>query len=176
MTARPRERAVDRAPAGLPAQPPERTPVRSGGTHAPEGGAACGRAAPPSGSRRRKPKLTGLALMASLMPENGGKGSLEYALIKMLEDNFPQLLRQHNSDSRRAHEGFPDWVITSRCGYMIVRELKRESTQPTPAQDAWLAAFRAAGISARVWRPSDLLSGRIARELAALAGFGGQAE
>ena len=120
-------------------------------------------------SARSAPQ-NGVALLASRMPENGGKESLDYRLRKMLADDFPQLLRQHNSDSRRAHEGFPDWVIAGPGG-LIVRELKRETTHPTAAQSAWLWAFRAAGISAEIWRPSDLLSGRIARELAAIAGL-----
>jgi hypothetical protein len=110
--------------------------------------------------------------MASKMPENGGRGSLEHALIKMLDDNFPAFLRQHNSDSRRAHRGWPDWAIGGPRG-VIFRELKRESEKPTKAQQAWLDALTASGADAGVWRPSDLLSGRIARELAALAGIGG---
>lgn len=117
----------------------------------------------------RKPALTGLALLASKMPENGGQGSLDHALRKLLE-GFPQLLWQHNSDSRRAHAGFPDWVIAGPGG-LLVRELKRETTKPTAAQEAWLEAFLWAGVNAGVWRPTDLLDGTIARELAELAGM-----
>jgi hypothetical protein len=118
----------------------------------------------------------GIALMAARMPENGGSGSLDYALRKLLDDLGGRLIWQHNSDSRRAHCGFPDWVLARRAGggapgALLVRELKRESTGPTPEQRAWLEAFRAAGIDAGIWRPSDLLSGRIARELAELAGL-----
>ena len=121
----------------------------------------------PGTKRGRKPKLTGLALMASLMPENGGSDSLDYKLRKLLE-GLPGLLYQHNSDSRRAHAGFPDWSILGPGGF-IVRELKRETTQPTLLQARWLSMLRAAGVDAGVWRPSDYLNGTIQRTLAALA-------
>ena len=121
--------------------------------------------------------------MAARMPENGGSASLDYKLREMLRENFTgRLLWQHNSDSRRAHTGWPDWVIARRyrsdghgIGGVLVRELKREKTQPTEDQMEWLAALKASGLDVGIWRPSDLLSGRIARELAALAGLGGGA-
>ena len=141
------------------------TPLAPGPCAAVEGGAGAG------SRRHRKPPLTGLALMADRMPENGGKGSLDYAVRQLLKGH-PQIRRQHNSDSRRAHEGFPDWVLAG-AGGMLVWELKREALSPTPEQQAWLDDFTAAGIPAGCRRPSDLLSGRIARELAALAGMGG---
>jgi hypothetical protein len=115
--------------------------------------------------------------LAMEMLEDGGYGSLDWSLRRMLKDDFPQLLRQHNSDSRRAHDGWPDWTIARKAGIpgpeprVIVRELKREGKDPTPAQQDWLDALKAGGVDADVWRPSDLLSGRIARELAALAGL-----
>ena len=68
----------------------------------------------------------------------------------------------------RAERGFPDWVIAGPAGH-IFRELKRESEKPSPRQEEWLALLAYGGADAGVWRPSDYLSGRIARELAALA-------
>ena len=122
-------------------------------------------------SRARKARLTGLALLAARMPENGGSNSLDYHLRQMLRDDFTgRLLWQHNSDSRRAHRGFPDWVIAGPGG-VLWRELKREGKHPTEEQDAWLCMLTDAGEDADVWRPSDLYSGRIARELAAVAGL-----
>lgn len=118
----------------------------------------------------RKPALTGRALLAAKMPENGGIGSLDHTLRKMLDDDFPQLLRQHNSDSRRAHSGWPDWVIGGKGG-VLVRELKREGEKPTAVQQAWLDLLAAAGFNAGVWRPTDYYDGTIARELAAIAGL-----
>jgi hypothetical protein len=117
-----------------------------------------------------------LMKLARLMPENGGSGSLDYKLREMLAGNFADdLLWQHNSDSRRAHKGWPDWFIARKVplltpGAALVRELKREGQNPTRGQQEWLDALEAAGFDAGVWRPSDYYSGRIALELAALAG------
>ena len=63
-------------------------PAPADGVHAP--GVRAVKSARAPGSRSRKPPLTGLALMASLMPENGGEGSLDYKLRWMLEHNFPR--------------------------------------------------------------------------------------
>ena len=121
------------------------------------------------------------------MPENGGAGSLDHTLRKILEDNFEnRLVWQHNSDSRKAHRRWPDWVIgrrlsatwrprdTGRTG-VIIRELKRQGKDPTGEQQEWLDILAADGLDVGVWRPEDYYSGRIARELAALAGLGGAA-
>ncbi len=167
-------------PAVSPVSPAGGSPVPLAGSAsrvpAPEG-AAGARAESPvrsvsSASAADRAGSKAVALLASLMPENGGRESLDYKLRKMLDDDFPHLLRQHNSDSRRAHAGFPDWVIAGPGG-VLVRELKRESTKPTPAQVAWLDAFSAAGFDCGIWRPSSLLNGDIARELTTLAGMGG---
>ena len=84
------------------------------------------------------------------------------------------LLVYHTHDSRRSHSGWPDWVLSGRCG-VIFRELKRQDGKPTKAQQAWLDALTTAGMDAGVYRPSDLLTGRLAAELAALAGIGAAA-
>ena len=55
------------------------------------------------------------------------------------------------------------------------RELKTQRGKVTPEQRAWLDVLTLAEQNADVWRPADLLSGRIARELAALAGLRGAA-
>lgn len=55
---------------------------------------------------------------------------------------------------RRNKAGFPDCVLI-RGTVLMVAELKKESGKTTPEQEAWLAAFRLAGIQAFVWRPSD---------------------
>lgn len=47
--------------------------------------------------------------------------------------------------------------------------MKREDKDPTPAQAKWLARLAGGGGDAGVWRPSDLYSGRIGRELAAIS-------
>lgn len=98
----------------------------------------------------------------------------------MLEDQLEENVRQlcaslgllyyHTRDSRRSPEGYPDCAIANPRGGYIVRELKRQREQPTPAQQGWLDALTWSGIDAGVWRPVDLLDKTIARELVALAG------
>jgi hypothetical protein len=125
-----------------------------------------------TGGARRKPALTGLALAASLMPEVGAR-SLQGYVLKLLKDLqrlSPSIRWQHNSDSRRAHAGWVDWTIGGPGG-VLFWELKQEGENPTPAQADWLALLQAAGCSAAVRRPSDLLSGLIQAELEAVAGI-----
>jgi hypothetical protein len=50
--------------------------------------------------------------------------------------------------------GWPDLVLCRER--LVVAELKREHGRVTAEQAAWIAAFRAAGVEAHVWRPSDL--------------------
>jgi hypothetical protein len=47
--------------------------------------------------------------------------------------------------------GFPDLVLCRR-GEVIVAELKRQRTKPTPGQVRWLAELGGHG---RLWRPQD---------------------
>jgi hypothetical protein len=61
----------------------------------------------------------------------------------------------HTYDSRRSNAGFPDLVCV-KPGRLIVAELKRDGGRLTAEQQAWLAAFEAAGIEAWVWRPRDI--------------------
>ena len=75
-------------------------------------------------------------------------------------------VRYHNPDSRRSQAGFPDLVlISSSRRRALFRELKKQDGRVSPKQKVVLAAMTAAGLDAAVWRPSDLASGRIAREL-----------
>lgn len=64
-------------------------------------------------------------------------------------------------------KGWPDLVIVGRA--LIVRELKSSAGKVRPEQVAWIAALQAAGVDVDVWRPEDWRSGRIERELKALA-------
>ncbi len=50
--------------------------------------------------------------------------------------------------------GFVDLVLL-KSSRMITPELKVGRNKPTPAQERWLTALRAAGIAAPVWYPHD---------------------
>ena len=91
-------------------------------------------------------------------------------ILKDLEKQHRKVLAYHPWNSKNSESGWPDWSFVGPSGAMW-RELKRQSEDPTPEQQEWLDALRAAGCDAGVWRPSDLLSNRIGRELAALAGL-----
>jgi hypothetical protein len=87
--------------------------------------------------------------------------------IRALAVGF-RMLRYHTHDSRRSPSGFPDLVLVGRRG-LLFRELKRETAQPTAKQREWLDSLAAVGADTGLWRPSDLTSGRILRELRAAA-------
>lgn len=50
--------------------------------------------------------------------------------------------------------GFPDLILVR--DRVIAAELKREKGKPSDDQQSWLEAFRAAGVEAYLWRPSDV--------------------
>jgi len=70
----------------------------------------------------------------------------------------------HTYDSRRSRRGWPDLVFCGSRGFMT-RELKAETGHLTDAQAEWGRMLTAVGVSWDVWRPADLLSGRVEREL-----------
>lgn len=63
--------------------------------------------------------------------------------------------------------GFPDEVLVGTR--ILYRELKMQDKYPSAKQREWLAALEAAGADVAVWKPLDLLTGRIAREIAAVS-------
>jgi hypothetical protein len=73
----------------------------------------------------------------------------------------------HTYDSRRSAKGWPDLVIVGKRGF-ITRELKTATGRLTADQQRWGLMLRAVGVSWDVWRPDDLASGRIERELKAI--------
>ena len=109
------------------------------------------------------------SLITLRMPERG-RGGLDEKVREILADLPVPILAYHTYDSRKSPEGFPDWVICGHGG-VLYRELKREGKDPTPKQQRWLDWLQAAGQDAGVWRPADQVSGRIAREIAAVAGL-----
>lgn len=68
----------------------------------------------------------------------------------------------------RTLTGFPDLFVCGPRG-VAFRELKKEGrVNLRPAQTVWKYRLLAAGQNWDVWKPSDLESGRIERELDAL--------
>ncbi len=78
------------------------------------------------------------------------------------------LLHFHVLNSKGCTPGWPDSVIVGRK--VIYRELKAEAGRLTKEQEDVGHRLKQAGANWRIWRPSDLLSGQIARELTELAG------
>ena len=134
------------------------TPQTSAGRVTPD---SAGRGSLP-GSHSARPAELHAAAMSERQLEDG---------IRRILADLPTVLAYHPWLSKNSASGFPDWVYVGR-GVMF-RELKTEKKKPTKAQQEWLDALTNAGGDAGVWRPSALLSGQIARELAALAGIGG---
>ena len=120
------------------------------------------------------------------MPPGDASASLMTAVsLRMSEDELDRLVRgalkdlerlgrkvlaYHVWNSRHSAGGFPDWAFVGAGGFML-RELKREDMDPRPDQQEWLGALIAADVNAGVWKPTDWYSGRVTRELAAIAGM-----
>ena len=113
--------------------------------------------------------MTGQAVLAAAMTER----QLEDGVRRILKD-LPQIWARHESDSRGARPGWPDWTFLRRCdttGAAMWWELKTERGKLRPEQAECIAFMLAAGLNVAVRRPSDLLSGLCTRELAAIAGL-----
>lgn len=75
----------------------------------------------------------------------------------------------HDHDSRRSWgPGYPDLTIVGSRG-VIWRELKSPSGSLSGDQRLWMHRLIAAGQDWSLWRPADLQSGRIVRELRKVA-------
>ncbi len=103
---------------------------------------------------------------ARTMPEDRGTDSLDAHVRRLMADLG--LWAYHTRNSKGCEPGMPDWVIVGTTG-ILWRELKRESGSLTPAQREVGERITRAGGNWKVWRPSDLLAGRIARELAGIS-------
>jgi hypothetical protein len=73
----------------------------------------------------------------------------------------------HPFSSRHSVPGWPDLALCGSHGFML-RELKTATGRLTLEQDEWGLMLRQAGQNWDVWRPDDLHSGRIQRELEAI--------
>lgn len=94
------------------------------------------------------------------------EAELERSVRNLLRDHG--LFGYHTHDSRRSPAGFPDWVIVGQA--VLFRELKSADGVLSPEQTRVKYTLLAAGADFAVWRPDDLISGQIQRELAAIAG------
>lgn len=92
------------------------------------------------------------------------EAQLEREVRRLLKERG--LYGYHTHDSRGSESGWPDWVIVGRR--ILYRELKSTDGQLSPAQSRWRNLLVAAGSDWAVWRPADLVSGRIATELAGI--------
>jgi hypothetical protein len=73
----------------------------------------------------------------------------------------------HTHDSRRSEPGFPDLVLAHGArGRLLFRELKTQTGRLSDAQRRVLAELGGAA-DVGVWRPLDLLEGRVLAELRA---------
>lgn len=123
-----------------------------------------------------------MARVASEMSEVVFQEKVRRMIVEILGKGC---LHYHTHTARFSQSGFPDWFVIVP-GRVWIRELKREclckpgrkqcTYHPSDTQRAWLDAFAAMpgfDVGADypelgVLRPSDLLSGKIAGELAAL--------
>ncbi len=74
----------------------------------------------------------------------------------------------HHNRRRQNLIGFPDLFLCGPGG-VAFRELKREGGWLRPTQTNWKYRLLAAGQDWGVWQPSDLETGKVDKELAALA-------
>jgi hypothetical protein len=70
----------------------------------------------------------------------------------------------HTRMSKRSDPGWPDLVLV-RGDRIVYRELKSATGKVSEEQQVWLDALAAAGADTGVWRPADLTSGEIQRDL-----------
>lgn len=103
---------------------------------------------------------------AAAMPEDRGPDSLDAHVRRLMADLG--LFGYHTRNSKGSEKGWPDWVIIGRGG-ILYRELKSEHGTVSPEQRHVGELITRAGGNWAVWRPRDLISHAIAKELTDLA-------
>jgi len=95
-----------------------------------------------------------------------GRGGLSQLVFDKARDLGWQAARYPTFRATHTTSGYPDLTLV-RKGRLIFVELKREKAKVTPEQQKWLDDLRAVPfVEVYVWRPSDLLAGRIDEVLA----------
>lgn len=89
------------------------------------------------------------------------EAQLQAAVIQLCK--LYGLRYHHQRISQLSQPGWPDLVIAGRR--LLFRELKRQDGKVTRAQQDWGGWLIAAGADWAVWRPTELASGRVQREL-----------
>lgn len=75
-------------------------------------------------------------------------------------------LAYHTYDSRRSEPGYPDLhLVHAVRAVSMFRELKSTKGRVSPDQKKWGHALTAAGHDFAIWRPADVVSGRVLAEL-----------
>lgn len=76
----------------------------------------------------------------------------------------------HCNDATRCHgKGWPDLVLVGKHGALF-REVKNSPVDTLrPEQTTVLYLLRASGLDAAVWRPEDLHSGAVAKQIAEIS-------
>ena len=92
---------------------------------------------------------------------------LEREVRRLLEVYHLGTAAFHVPDSRRMRSGLPDWIIIGRR--VLWRELKSAYGAVSREQRHVGYLLQTCGEDWAIWRPADLHSGRIERELEGLA-------
>jgi hypothetical protein len=95
------------------------------------------------------------------MPE----AELQAAVIKLCR--LLGIWWYHAYQPKRDNPGWPDLALVGGKGALF-RELKRQRENPTVIQSEVGLRLHRAGLDWSTWRPADLQSGRILRELEAI--------
>lgn len=103
---------------------------------------------------------------AAAMREDRGEDSLAANVQRLMGEL--DLWGYHSSRPLQDPSGWPDWAIIGPGG-MLFRELKSQHGTLSPAQRGVGARLILAGQNWAVWRPCDLLSGVIERQLRDIA-------
>lgn len=87
-------------------------------------------------------------------------------LVFHAPDNRPIRAKSGRTYVQRVTPGFPDLVLAHKTQRRVLyRELKTATGRVQAPQVEWLEVLAAGGGDVGVWRPADLLSGRIVSEL-----------